>query len=513
LTPSSSDATLRPLFCHAWNATFALSAEILSGIDPAFLQSGSSAAHLRQSPKILLARKDLMATNTVTNWFGNIVSHPQVIVDANSVDDIVAVLKDPATYPSPVRAVGSNHSTAPCGVAEGGTLIRMKMNQILNINASSNPPTLTVQAGATHLHMAQALQAQNLQFYVNTEIGSLSAGSAACAGTKDASFDGQYGQVGSYVIGAKMVLPSGELLEVTEADQPDLMQLLRSSYGLFGVIYEVTYQVRALTPMHVHHTTYELQDFIAALPELKASGYAMMFYMFPFQNKITVEFRKDNPSATGEPNHVAWALRNHIWGSFGPKFGHDTEQNFSVPAIRYDIIDTFNAAWRLQLETIVSSDNTLPAAQIIDYPPVSDDHRYTFSLFAFAEDAYPAAITDFYKFCNDYYKQKGYRSNLLYVGYRIAQDQKALLSYSWDTTVMTLDPVSTANEGWYDFLLAYNQFCTDRNGIPLLNQTPNLTPEILQKAFGSRLQTLANVRKQYDPNDRMLNDYFRTLLS
>ena len=38
-----------------------------------------------------------MATNTVTNWFGDIVSHPQVVVEANSVDDIVRILKDPAT--------------------------------------------------------------------------------------------------------------------------------------------------------------------------------------------------------------------------------------------------------------------------------------------------------------------------------------------------------------------------------------------------------------------------------
>jgi hypothetical protein len=30
-----------------------------------------------------------MASNTVTNWFGNIVSHPSVIVDAKSVEDIV----------------------------------------------------------------------------------------------------------------------------------------------------------------------------------------------------------------------------------------------------------------------------------------------------------------------------------------------------------------------------------------------------------------------------------------
>ena len=63
---------------------------------------------------------------TVTNWFGNIVSHPRVIVDANSVDDILRVLKDPVRFPSPVRAVGSNHSTSLCGVAENGTLIRMK---------------------------------------------------------------------------------------------------------------------------------------------------------------------------------------------------------------------------------------------------------------------------------------------------------------------------------------------------------------------------------------------------
>jgi len=49
---------------------------------------------------------------TVTNWFGDLVSHPLAIVDANSVADIVTVLKDPAKFPSPVRAVGSNHSTA-----------------------------------------------------------------------------------------------------------------------------------------------------------------------------------------------------------------------------------------------------------------------------------------------------------------------------------------------------------------------------------------------------------------
>src|SRR5581483_1699704 len=110
-----------------------------------------------------------MSTLTVTNWFGDLVSHPQVIVDANSIEDIVKVLENPAQYPSPVRAVGSNHSTAPCGTADGGTLVRLKMNRILNVGAD----TLTVEAGATHVDMAQELERRGLQFYVNTEIGNL----------------------------------------------------------------------------------------------------------------------------------------------------------------------------------------------------------------------------------------------------------------------------------------------------------------------------------------------------
>jgi len=66
-------------------------------------------------------------------------------VDANSVEEIVTILKDTEHYPSPMRAVGSNHSTTACGTAEDGTVIRMKMNRILGLDANS----VTVEGGAT----------------------------------------------------------------------------------------------------------------------------------------------------------------------------------------------------------------------------------------------------------------------------------------------------------------------------------------------------------------------------
>jgi FAD/FMN-containing dehydrogenase len=56
-----------------------------------------------------------------------------------------------------------------------------------------------------------------------------------------------------------MVLPNGDLLAVDESTEADLMQKVRCSYGLFGVIYEVTYKVRPLLPMAVHHRTFSLR--------------------------------------------------------------------------------------------------------------------------------------------------------------------------------------------------------------------------------------------------------------
>ncbi|HEY6291668.1 MAG TPA: FAD-binding oxidoreductase [Terriglobia bacterium] len=446
---------------------------------------------------------------SVTNWFGNLVSHPQVLVEANSIDDVVAVLKDPVKYPSPVRAVGSGHSTTRCGIADGGTMIKMtSMNRVLSYTAD----TVTAQAGALYIDIAKELEKQQKQVYVNTEIGNLTLGSAACTGTKDASMPGEYGQVGSYIAHVKMVLPSGDILEVDET-QADLLQKVRSSYGLFGIVVEATLRVRSLVPMAVYHETYSLADFVQKLPELKARNESMMFYMFPFEDLITIEFRRYNPAATGSPNRIIWPLRNYLWGSAGPAFCHHVEADISDRTIRYGVIDGFCALWRFKLTNLIHSDYTIAADEMIRYPDVSDNRRYTFSFYAFPEETYPATLSAYFQFCKDYDRQKGYRSNMLTVGYRVAKDQASLLSYSYDGTAMTIDPVSTANPGWDTFLAAYNQFCADQGGSPLLNQTDSVTRAQAQKGLGERLRTFAEIRKTYDPNNRLLNPFFQDLLA
>jgi hypothetical protein len=182
-------------------------------------------------------------------------------------------------------------------------------------------------------------------------------------------------------------------------------------------------------------------------------------------------------------------------------------------SLRYHVINRLSAFWRFVLVQRVKSNHTIPIDQTIRYPPVGGSSRYTFSLFAFPVEHFPKILAEFFEFCRDYYRRKGYRSNLSYVGYFICKDQQALLSYSYYGDVMTIDPVSTGSPGWREFLREYNQFCSDRNGVPLLNQTFGVTRSIARKAFGDRLDVIARMQNFYDPGGRMLNDYFRDLFT
>ena len=236
------------------------------------------------------------------------------------------------------------------------------------------------------------------------------------------------------------------------------MQKVRSSYGTFGIVYEVTFRRRPLVPLAVRHETYSLEDFIAKLPELEAGGGSLMYYIFPFDNLITVSSAttiRARPEIPTDPSGRCAIICGPPPVRRSARGGRD----ISDQTIRYGVIDGFNALWRLKLTILLKNDNTVAADQIIRYPAVAGASRYTFSLWAFPEQSYPTVLSDCFDFCRQYYKDNGYRIDMLFVGYRVAQDRKnSLLSYSYDGNAMTIDPVCTANPGWETFLLAYNQF-------------------------------------------------------
>ena len=260
--------------------------------------------------------------------------------------------------------------------------------------------------------------------------------------------------------------------------------------------------------MSVHHASYGLEDFIARLPQLTQRDESMMLYLFPHEDKVTVEYR----SYRG-PGQISggwlWRVRNWVWKNLAPLYGWFVSRYVPWNGLRYWLVDRFNAVTRWVQTRFLHAENTSAAAQMIRYPEVSGRSGYTFSIWAFPEAAYPQALRGYYRFCRDYYRKYGWRCDMLNVGYYIAEDKSSLLSYSYDGHVLTLDPVASGEHGWDEFLRAYNAFCSEHGGVPLFNQTKWLTHAQVRKAFAGRIDHFGDAVRRYDPGQRLLNSYFR----
>jgi hypothetical protein len=262
--------------------------------------------------------------------------------------------------------------------------------------------------------------------------------------------------------------------------------------------------------MAVEHVAYHVNEFVDRLDSLIAQDRSMMLYMFPFLNKVVVEYRYDGDGPIGS-NSWQWRLRNWVWKTGSPGFATIVTKVIPITSVRSWIFDIWNQASVWVITNLLRGHNTSPTDQIILYPETASFASYTFSIWGFPRETYGKAILDYFQFCKDYYDKNGYRCDLLNVGYSIAQDRQSTFSYSRRGPVLTLDPVSTGSRGWEGFLTAYNEFCIQHDGTPLFNQTKGITPLQARAAFGEEIDRFQEVRRQHDAGDRFYTPYFRSL--
>jgi len=449
--------------------------------------------------------------NEITNWEGGVTYRPAVVVRPRTIDDIVRVVSDSANYPSPVRAVGKLHSPAPCSADTGGTMVDMTgMTRIVEIGRDF----VTAEAGALYIDVAEELARRGLQFHVNTEIGNVTLGAVACAATKDSSLIGtsEWGQVSSFVSGLKIVRPDGTVASYNETEHPEEMRLLRSSYGLLGVLVEVTLRIKPVTAIYARHRCYTFEEFRAVVPRLVAEGNALMMYFYPFSNRVLLEERRE-VSGVVPKSSGRWWLRNAFWRKLGPMFTiliARASPSRNVEHRVRAIYDAMISRWTCHL---VGGKATKPHLQIIRHHDKPGPYKFVFSMWSFDETQFFDTLDAYVRFCHDYYERTGFRCDLPAVGYRMVADKNALLSFTHDAPAMSIDPVSTGGPGWDEFLKAFNEFASAHDGHPLLNQTKHLTPKQVAKAFGVRWSEFAGARQERDPSDRLLSRYFANLLS
>ena len=450
--------------------------------------------------------------DTLVNYDGSIRTSPQQLVYPETVADIQRVVRDRSRYPSPVRAMGSHHSLTPCATSDGTILKMSKMTRILQIDRARQ--TITAEAGLQYIDAADALRKEGLQFVLNIEIGNLTLGSAACCHTKDALDGAEFGQVGSYVTAVKWVNPAGELEEATEETNPELLRRVRTSYGLCGVIYEVTLRVK---PIEAAQLTYlprpvdeltddEVSDIIARSEGLVCWTLGRTSV---FQTKTRITDPGHLARLQGEGRRLLWNNIAAFWArAIDQYLDGPFEQLVQEQAIRLTRLIFFSLQMTGGIH-ILNPDKT------IDYRHTDEPARYAFTFWAFPRDEWLATLRAYLDFADAHHRRYGFRCNMPLGAYSIRKDDHALLSYSGEGDMFSLDPIHAPSDqaAWDRFLREFNEFATTRRGIPLLNQSPFVTREHCERAYGARWTEFSRWVREVDPDGRMVNPFFRELLS
>lgn len=451
--------------------------------------------------------------NTISNYDGSIVTSPQQLVYPETVEDIQAVLRDRVSYPSPVRSMGSYHSLTPCASSNGTILNMSRMKRVVNIDKSGG--TFTAQAGLEIIEASKALRAHDLQFMLNIEIGNMTLGAAACCHSKDALDGIEFGQVSSYVIAIKWVTPAGDLAEASAAISPELLRMVRSSHGLCGVIYEVTFRIKPVEALHFSYLPRPVDELTQQeVDEIIDSSEGLICWTV---GRTSVFQRRHRITDSAILGSLQAAVRKRLWNFGAAYLGHLIDQFVGDPKVRDGIEQgSFDLA-KFLYDTLhlFGGISLLAPDKTIDYSHTPASAKYAFTFWAFPRSEWLGALRAYLDFTDQHFTATGFRCNMPLGAYRIRQDTNSILSYTYDREVFSIDPIHavTDQNAWDNFLRAFNEFAAQRNGIPLLNQSPFVERKHLEAGYGQRWTQFSEWVGTMDPNGRMLNPFFAELLA
>ena len=450
--------------------------------------------------------------NVILNYDGSITSSPQQLVYPETVEEIQAVLRDASRFPSPVRAMGSFHSLTPCCASDGTVLNMSRMNRILDIDKKNM--IFTAQAGLEHVDAAKALRKLDLQFMLNIEIGNMTLGSAACCQTKDALDGIEFGQVSSYVTAMKWVTPGGDLAEASESVNPELLAKMRSSYGLAGIVYEVSFRIKTIEAIHLTYHPRPINELTQEeVDNLVDRSEGLICWTV---GRTCVFQRRQRITEPGILESIEAAVRQTGWNFEGAHIGHFIDQFSSDANLR----DAVQQGWFDVLEflygtlhlfggiTLLAPDKT------IDYRNTPREARYAFTFWAFPRGQWLSTLREYLDFADRHFEATGFRCNMPLGAYHIRRDSKSILSYTYDQEIFSIDPIHAVTDliAWQNFLREFNEFAYQRNGIPLLNQSPFVEQKHVEAAYGQRWEDFCGWARTADPSGRMLNPFFAGLL-
>jgi FAD/FMN-containing dehydrogenase len=177
-------------------------------------------------------------------WNGMIDLRPAAVARCASTDDVRNALRVARATGLPLAVRGGGHNVAGFGTVDGGLVIDLSLMRAVTVDPTAR--RVRAGGGVTLGDLDAATQAHGLV---------VPSGVVSETGIAGLTLSGglgwvrrKWGLTSDNLVGATLVTASGDVLEITEESDPDLLWGLRGGGGNFGVVTEFGFDAHPLGP-------------------------------------------------------------------------------------------------------------------------------------------------------------------------------------------------------------------------------------------------------------------------
>lgn len=411
---------------------------------------------------------------------------------------------DPATRtPAPIRVQGSGSACNYCNTTETGTTIRMTgLDRIVHVDPVNH--TTTVQAGVLLGDLVNELAEHGLELAGSYDLAGRTVGGAVAA----PCFGPTIGNGGTYfasnVISMKLIRADGQVMKV-DSSQANLLGAFRSSFGLLGIIHEVTLRVRPIRTFTASHRRVTIDRFASIIDALANANIGFKFYLMPWRDRVYLDVRRYEADP-GSTSTTSWKLKDWGESTVLPNVFKSLSRVVPVQSLRYRLADSLSEATQGLVNSRYVTTGSNAASQT-NVKGKRGGRRCFYSTWCFPATDFSVVARTYRDFCEAGYAASGYRCDLPAVGYRLGKDSAALLSPSFDEPMIALTSASTQQAGWEDFVIDLAEFAERWGGTPLVSQSRSLRAEHVIQSYSRRLDFFRRLRRKVDADNRFLSPF------
>ena len=313
-----------------------------------------------------------------SNWSGRLSANPNDLRFARSIEDVQAIVRTAGADGRSIRTAGATHSHAPLVQHDDMILDVQGLSGVLDTNPDEQ--TAWIAAGTRIYALGAALNRAGLGLVNQGDIDQQAIAGATATGTHGTGIDLQ--NLSAAVRAWRLVLATGDHIEVSEESYPDLWQAGRLHLGAFGVV--TALQLKLCDAYRLRETmfTSSLDDILRDFDDYSSKNRHCEFFWYPQQDVAHVKLinkTQDTPEypLADEGARCAWS--HEVLPNHRPHF--HTEMEYSVPnaagpdcmkAIRDVLKDKFpDVAWPVEYRTLARDDVWLSTAYQRDTVTIS----------------------------------------------------------------------------------------------------------------------------------------------